>query len=258
MAQMANPRPFSEVLQSRRWWRRCEPFPHVVARDVLREPVYREIVQGFRELLDRDGSGYLPGHDIYGRTLTPEYDGPLRLFASRPWHDMLARLLKVEATGHVNCGLHHHLAGSASGFPHNDLNPGWFPGGDDDGDGIRLAAPAQCEYISGRLSSSSGHPAVETVRAVAVIYYLDNPPWSPGDGGVTGLYRNASDPVDQPAAVVPPLNNSLLAFECSPFSYHGFISNRRHPRNSLVLWLHRPRPDVVRRWGEQAIVGYKR
>jgi len=99
---------------------------------------------------------------------------------------------------------------------------------------------------------------VETIRAVAAIFYLDNPPWSPGDGGTTGLYRNASDPVDQPAAVVPPLNNSMLAFECTPFSYHGFVSNRRHPRNSVVLWLHRSRQDVVRRWGEHAIVGYKR
>lgn len=254
---MANSGRLDEVLQSRRWWRRCEPFPHVVAFDVLREPVYQELVQGFRELLGHDGGGYLPGHDIHGRTLTPDYDGPLRLFASRPWHDVLARLLRVEATGHVNCGLHHHLVGSANGFPHNDLNPGWFPGDDGD-DGIRLAEPAHCDYTSGALRSPSNHPPVETIRAVAAIYYLDNPPWSPGDGGATGLYRNASDPVDQPAAVVPPLNNSLLAFECTPFSYHGFISNRRHPRNSVVLWLHRPKQDVVQRWGEHAIVRYKR
>ncbi len=167
----------------------------------------------------RNGS-YLQGHDIHGRTLTPDYDGPLRLFASRPWHDMLASLLRVEATGHVNCGLHHHLVGSADGFPHNDLNPGWFPG-EVDGDGIRLAEPTQCEYTSGVLHSPSHRPAVETVRAAAAIFYLDDPPWSPGDGGMTGLYRNASDPIDQAAAVVPPVNNSLLAFECTPFSYHG-------------------------------------
>lgn len=234
-----------------------EPFPHIVACDVLREPVYEELVRGFRDLLGGDGGNYLQGHDIHGRTLTPDYDGPLKLFASRPWHDMLASLLRVEATGHVNCGVHHHLVGSANGFPHNDLNPGWFAG-EVNGDGIRLAEPTHCEYTSGRLHSPSDHSAVETVRAVAVIFYLDNPPWSPGDGGTTGLYRNASDPVDQPAAVVPPLNNSLLAFECTPFSYHGFISNHRHPRNSVVLWLHRPRQDVVRRWGEHAIVGYKR
>jgi hypothetical protein len=247
----------ADVLQSRRWWRRSEPFPHCVAFDVLRRPVYQEMVQGFREALGGRGRGYLPGHDIHGRTLTPSYDGPLRLFTSRPWHDMLAGLFRLEATGHVNCGLHHHLVGSASGFPHNDLNPGWFPG-EADADRIQLAEPAFCDYQSGMLRSPSGHAAVETVRALAVIFYLDNPPWSPGDGGVTGLYRNASDSVSQPALVVPPISNSLLAFECTPFSFHGFISNRRHPRNSIVLWLHRPKQDVVQRWGEHVIVGYHR
>jgi hypothetical protein len=45
-----------------------------------------------------------------------------------------------------------------------------------------------------------------------------------------------------------------LIFECTPVSYHRFCSNRRHPRNSVIMWLHRPWQDAVRRWGEEAIV----
>lgn len=249
-------RPLADTLDNRRWWRRSEPFPHVVGYDVLRDEVYQDVVRAFRASLGT-GRGYLSGHDIHGVTLTPDQHGPLRLFTSRPWHDMLARLAGVRATGDVNCGLHHHVTGSASGFPHNDLNPGWFvryPSAD----GIRLARPDLCEYTTGELRGTPRDPVVETVRAVAAIFYLDNEVWSPGDGGVTGLYRNASDPVDEPVAVVPPVNNSMLLFECTPFSFHGFVSNRRHPRNSIVLWLHRPKADVVTRWGEQAIVKYGR
>ena len=244
------------ALANRRWWHRSQPFPHVVAHDVLRRPVYDDVTRAFRELLG-NGGGYLAGHDIHGCTLTADYRGPLQIFVSRPWHDMLAGVAGVETTGDVNCGLHHHEVGSASGFPHNDLNPGWFAGPPAE-DGIRLAQSALCDYTTGELLTPGDQPARETVRAVAAIFYLDNPPWAAGDGGATGLYRNASDPPDCPVAVVPPVSNSMLIFECTPFSYHGFITNRRHPRNSVVLWLHRPRPDVIRLWGEEAIVDYQR
>ena len=254
---MANGHDIEAVLASRRWWRRAAPFPHVVAFDVLRPPVYEAVCEGFSELLGVNGGGYLSGHDIHGSTLTPAYRGPLELFISRPWHQLLAGLMRVDATGHVNCGIHHHATGSANGFPHNDLNPGWFvdyPAAD----GIRVADPAACEYTTGRLHATTDYPLRRTVRAVAAIFYLANLPWSRGDGGTTGLYRNASDPVERPVAVVPPINNSMLVFECTPFSFHGFIGNRVHPRNSVVLWLHRSPDDVIRRWGPQAIVDYGR
>jgi hypothetical protein len=246
----------AEVLLGRRWWRRSYPFTHVVAHDVLRPQVYDEVVDGFRALLDA-GAGYLSGHGIHGRTLTRQDEGPLGLFSSRAWHDLLGRVTCVPGSGDVNVGLHHHDVGSADGFPHNDLNPAWFlepePGDDT---GIRLAEPMMCDYLTGRVLAPTDRAPRPMVRAAAAIFYLDNPPWAPGDGGGTGVYRNASDPPRQPVAVVPPVSNSMLVFECTPFSFHGFISNRRHPRNSIVMWLHRPRSDVVRRWGEEAIVDY--
>ena len=50
------------------------------------------------------------------------------------------------------------------------------------------------------------------------------------------------------------MNNSLVLFECTPFSWHGYLGNRAKPRNSVVMWLHRPKADVVARWGEPSIV----
>jgi hypothetical protein len=56
---------------------------------------------------------------------------------------------------------------------------------------------------------------------------------------------------------VPPINNSMLLFECTPYSYHSFISNRRSVRNCLVMWLHRPKEEVTARWGETVIEKWK-
>lgn len=241
------------VLDNRKWWRRTEPFLHYVAYDVLRPPYYDAAVLGFRDLTAEGRSGYLDSHDIYGRTLTSDSADALPLFTSRAWHDMLATLVGVEATGHVNCGVHHHLAGSADGFVHNDLNPGWFIGSPAR-DSVQLASPMHCDYKTGASAGAS----TETVRAIAALYYLDNEDWSAGDGGATGLYRSVSDPIGEPVARVAPINNSLLVFECSPVSFHGFMSNTRHPRNTVIMWLHRSKSDAVRRWGEGAIVAYAR
>ncbi|HXY91863.1 MAG TPA: 2OG-Fe(II) oxygenase, partial [Acidimicrobiia bacterium] len=183
-------------------------------------------------------------------TVTKVDTGPLALFHSRAWHDLIADIMGVDATGDVNISLHHHAPGSASGEVHNDLNPGWFVdnGGVDD---ISVADPALCGYWFGE---NARGPAYERIRAVAVLLYLANPEWRPGDGGETGLYAAATDPVDRPAAAIPPRNNSLLAFECTPASYHSFLTNRRVRRMSLIMWLHRPKDHVIRRWGEDSIV----
>ncbi len=90
-----------------------------------------------------------------------------------------------------------------------------------------------------------------------MIFYLANPVRGVV-GGETGLYRAASDPIDRPADVVPPVNNSLVAFECTPTSFHGFMSNRNAVRNCLVMWLHREKTEAIRRWGESSIVYWRR
>ncbi|MDQ6782694.1 MAG: 2OG-Fe(II) oxygenase [Actinomycetota bacterium] len=243
------------VLDNRRWLRRTKPFTHVIVRDVFTARTYRRLLAGLEDVLSSvPGQGYLERHDIHGATLTSDRVEDFDPLLSRGWHDLLAGVFGVQATGHVLCGIHHHFVGSADGFPHNDLNSGWFASDPLPGS-IELSAPYHVDYSTGKRLVESADPT-ETVRAVAAIYYLGNPEWSPGDGGSTGLYRRASDAVDRPLLKVPPRNNSLFAFECTPNSYHGFISNPHHPRNSIIMWLHRPKSDVVARWGEHAIVPY--
>jgi len=253
----------SRALAGSTWQRRERPFPHVVARDVFVQPVYRRLADAFQKLLDRGFRDAPTGR--FGRTLgaydawalhfAADHDGPLALLFSRGFCDVLARAAGVRVTRDVNVGLHHHQVGSASGSPHNDLNPGWFverrrP------DGINLMDHAACSYHHGTTTRPGERPR-ERVRAVAMIYYLNNPAWRDGDGGETGLYQSARDPVEKPAVAVPPVNNSLLLFECTPRSYHAFIANRRHVRNSVILWLHRSKEEAVARFGEDAIVYWK-
>lgn len=250
-----------EALSNRRWLRRGKPFPHVLAQDVFVPRVLRALEEDFAARLDAAQSEpavkprfkRMSGYDAIGLDFDPSLSGPFRLFFSRRWHDMIAALFDVRATGHMSGGLHHHPTGSSSGAVHNDLNPGWFattPGEDE----IAIASE-ECGYATGATTSPDAEPR-ELIRAIAVLFYLANPPWSPGDGGATGLYRARDDDVDRPAGVVPPRSNSLLAFECTPYSFHSFLGNRRAPRNCLVQWLHRDRDDVVRAWGERPIVGW--
>jgi hypothetical protein len=241
------------VLANRRWVRRGLPFPHIVAGNVFTPDYYAALEQHFLrvqrdrpEAFERNMAGY----DASGSELRHNLDGPLAIFASRPWHDMLARLTDVRATGDVSASLHHHAPGGASGWPHNDLNPGWFTQQPAVENELRLAGDDGIGYHKGDRPDGVG--ARETMRAVSVLFYLANPPWQADDGGETGLYTRQGSA--NPAIAVPPVNNSLVIFECTPFSWHGFITNRRTGRNCVVMWLHREKSEVLERWGDSSVV----
>jgi len=243
----------------RRRWLLCEtPFPHVWAGGVLNKRRYNDVERHFRRLLEAGTfSPDIPGYDVDALSITEENAGPMSVFLSRRWHDMLAGLFHEPATGEIIVSLHHHKPGSLSGVPHNDLNPGWFvPDPGHDGR-VRVHNARDCRYRDGLVPAKGATArAVERIRAVAVIFYLANPPYATGAGGETGLYRSASDPVTGPSAVIPPYNNSMVAFACTPFSFHSFITNRFRPRNALVMWLHRSKEATVARYGEASIVGW--
>jgi hypothetical protein len=258
---MVTPYELPQVLDNRRWLRRSTPFRHIVAGNVFSKAFYELLVAnldglfrtGLKEAPKRRVlSRSMPSYDAYGMTFPPDYCGPFSLFMSRPWHDMLANLFGAKCTGHINCGIHHHAARSANGWVHNDLNPAWFvdyPSVDD----INVVRHNICNYSYGDAFGPEVKPR-EVVRSVAMLFYLSNLPWSPGDGGCTGLYACKDDPVDRPVAMVPPINNSILIFECTPYSFHSFITNRRSPRNCVIMWLHCEKTDVIARWGRGKIV----
>jgi LPS sulfotransferase NodH len=244
------------VLASRHWLRRESPFPHVYATQVFKPDIYQSMAdQAERLLSEGNFSRSIPGYDASAYSITSRTQGPLSIFLSRSWHDMLARMFQVESTGELNVALHHHAVGSLSGSPHNDLNPGWFLVDSKRSDGLTVHDPKDgCHYQFGPQGQER---AVERTRAVAVIMYLSNPVGR-YSGGETGLYRSASDPIDRPAASIPPINNSLLAFECTTHSLHGFMTNPYASRTCLVMWLHRDKEETVRRFGESSIVYWTR
>ena len=138
------------ALGSRRWLRCSSPFPYVRARDVFSDAAYGAMARQYEDLLKAGHFGRgIPGYDVTAYTVTGKTTGPLALFSQRPWHDMLARLFGVNATGELNIALHHHDVGSLDGSPHNDLNPGWFADRPRS-DGIIVHDPAYgCDYRFG-------------------------------------------------------------------------------------------------------------
>ncbi len=254
---MTPPEP-AEVLQSRRWWRRERPFTHFVATDVFSPEFYAELEGSFRAILagglDKSFPRGKTGYDAYIHSFPPGIDGPLSFFVSRGWHDLLAALAGVKVTDDVGAALHHHEPGSRDGTIHNDLNPGWFDASAAGADGINRASSARCDYKHGEPLTPGAQP-VERIRAIAMIYFLNNAPWREGDGGECALYAHRGSTAVQS---IPPVSNSLLAFECTPYSYHRFLANRAGTRDSVVLWLHRKREHAVERWGQRAIVTWSR
>lgn len=238
----------ADALAHRRWWRIDAPVRHLRAENVFVPEVYEDIVATFR---DRLAQGHLtrslPGYDASAASVNIGNAGGLAVFLTREWHDLVAGLLGVDATGDVIATLHHHAPGSASGTIHNDLNPGWFPV-HEPGE-MCVHDPAVSNYRTGRSDSVE---TVERVRAIALLYYFDTPPDVRGGG--TGFYRSARQRLDRPDVVVPPKNNSLVAFECTPFSYHSFLTNTHRERNCLAMWLHRDLAAVRAQWGDASIV----
>ncbi len=243
-------RPLDEILANRRWVRHLDPFPYIVATDVFVPEVAEEVADAVRKTVEEGrGMSHFGWYDAFGWTFPTDLEGPLTLFTSRGWHDLVAAAAGVEVTAHVSGGIHNHAVGSKSGFVHHDLNPVYFPvTGKDKGD-VQVTNPKLVDYMSGEVHRS-GVQARKVVRAISLLYYTANEPWHPGDGGETGLYRSSADPVEEAAVRVPPINNSLVMFECTPNSFHTFLSNTRTVRNSVIMWLHRDYEEAAGRWGE--------
>jgi hypothetical protein len=255
----------SDVLENRTWLRREQPFPHVVARSVFANSFYIALEAGFNQILKRglsEGktarretfSRSIAGYDAYGVGFSQLTKGALAFFSSPEWNKLMAQLFDVPATGHVNIGAHHHAIGSSDGWIHNDLNPVWFPR--NSSGGIRYPDHEQCDYKTGA-GPLQPSDKIEVVRAVAMIFYLCNTGWVEGNGGETGLFLSATASSDEPCMRIPPENNSILLFECAPFSFHAFLHNPGQARNSIIMWIHRSKKDALRRWHNQDLESWR-
>lgn len=229
------------LLAAPHWRWRDAPFPHVVAHDVFNRDVYEQITGDFHRLLEQQQIvGYNTQHDFYGSSLQRGQCGALELFLSPAWYELFAGLFQVTGPRYLTAGVHRHRPGSRDGFPHNDIFP-------------ELLSARRAD---GEVRAFGGRVEGKSVRAVAILFYLNNGRWAPGAGGETALYRDWKDPVDEPVASVPPRDNTLFAFGCNPHSYHSFRANRKR-RDTVISFVYRSLADYRQLWGDEGVQQYK-
>jgi hypothetical protein len=243
------------------WCVEPDPFPHAVVSDVFRGPTYARLVRGYRDVFARGlvESAALEGRFCRGPGSRGPYSYVVRpsdrafdVFFGRAWHDHVTALFGVRGDRRLSIALHYVPPRTARGRPHNDLNPGWFPRARPPRGGVIVHDPGRSSYPSGK-SFVGGVTTTASVRAVAMLFYLDNDGWRPSWGGGTALYR-LGDAETAPSRVVAPRSNSLVAFPCQPRSYHALFGTGPRARRSIAMWLHRPRREAEEEFGSGAIV----
>lgn len=244
--------PSSGLFHAGDWWCHRYPFRHWRARNLLDPHSYAHVAQRFRSILDNPDGPYRL------RQTNANYDALiLALNGSLVSHfdalitpasvESLCDRLSIPFCRNISAALHSSRPGSRNGWIHTDLCSGWF----DDGAAatsttLGFSDNRRCDYFTGARNGPDAEPR-EYVRAGVLIYYLCNDGWATGDGGETALYRSAV-PARDNEELVAPVNNTALVFECTPHSYHRFISNPKRTRNSIIFWVHMPIDEALARW----------
>ncbi|MBH0778568.1 2OG-Fe(II) oxygenase [Nocardia bovistercoris] len=193
---------FTELFAHRRWVRRTRPFPHVYARDVFTADFYGRLVAEYARVHAEEY-----GHEHGGIPLADLRDGPLALFTTAEWRALVTGVTGVTEAGDIEGSVREHPAGARWERPSHGL------------------PSAGAEFGSG------------TVRAM---FYLNNPDWRPGGGGETALYADIAGDAPEPAVLVPPLDNSILVFECAPRTWHTVAGGNAAAHHHVRMSLHRP------------------
>jgi hypothetical protein len=236
------------------WYISERPFRHIRGEHVFREDCYRRLEKAFGEVKIAGPEGAkgisrfkrsATGYDALVAGMNPELSGRFSPLFDPRWIRLLAELLGLPPLAQVDGALHEVPVGSRSGWVHSDLCSGWFDAraqGD-----IVFPDRKQCSYFTGAPKNAHARPR-EYIRAATMIFYLLNDEWRRGAGGETGLYATSNSDAGEVQAV-PPLNNSLLLFECSPHSYHRLLANPGCCRKSVILWLHSTVAHAQSKWG---------
>ncbi len=239
------------------WWEHRVPFRHFRAEGVLSSSDYLAIASAFTEILDST-EGRSKGRHRMSRT-TEGYDARMlpmdnslslafSPFFEDRWIKSLFELLGLPFLDRIDGALHSSPKGSRSGWIHTDFCSAWFDESIESPSPMVFPNRSRCDYFTGRRRSENV-VSKEYVRVATLIFYLCNDGWTDGDGGETALYDSCKEVSDTKIDLVPPTNNSLLLFECSPHSYHRFVKNPGCTRNSAILWLHGTIEYVESRWG---------
>lgn len=240
-----------------RWREYSVPFRHFSAADVFDSESYKELSHQFNLILEttagkRDGLYKMrsaPGNSdglILG--LTDKLAAAFAPLFTEAWLRSLAELLNIKFLPRIEGALHSNPQGSRTGWIHTDCCSAWFDESNCKVDELIFPPRGRCNYFNGKAKNPTAKPT-EYIRAATMIFYLCNDGWMPGDGGETGIYNADHEAEASMIKLIQPSNNSLFLFECSPHSYHRFISNPGGTRNSIILWLHTSVEDAETRWG---------
>jgi hypothetical protein len=244
------------------------PFRYSHIKNVFTEEFYEKLHSKFIELLsggisdtfDMNKFSYFgqitkeTKYDAYSRVTDPNCN-ITSIFYSNLWKNFISNLFPdIELTVNSASSFHHHKVNSTSGFLHTDWNLQNFVK-DELPNGINPWY-FQCKH--------AGEPGVDNayqvVKSIACIYYLGNEEWNEGYGGDTGLYTHHNEnnfvkaiPYENqiPYVKIPPVNNSMVVYEISPYSYHGFIQNKKIERNAMIQWFYSNvsnRKDKYKNW----------
>lgn len=225
-----------------------QPFRHIVVDNFFTKNFYHQLCVEFYKILrhglseerKRDMFSRSPrSYDAYNWVINPKCVHPLSIFFSSEWENFITKTFGVTSSKDTVAAFHHHNIGSNDGWIHTDFSLCSFKE-DRLANGIN-PWHYQCDYED---SSPNKQPdTLKRVRQVAIIYYLLNDPrWQEGDGGETAFYKDKT--FGSVASKIAPANNRLLAFEISPFSFHTFLKNNKHERNSIIQWFHQD-PAIV-------------
>jgi hypothetical protein len=243
------------------WYDVRDPFRHFQASNVLRCEQYRAIGAEFQNVLDvtegraQGGNRFSRSDQNYDARMLPITERNMARFdpfLSESWLRSLCELVNIPYIPRIDAALHSSPQNSRSGWIHTDFCSGWFDESRYSGTGILFPDRGRCNYFEG-IPKVAGAKPVEYVRAATLIFYLCNDDWTRGDGGETGFYGGERESLNTQILLLPPVNNTLILFECSPHSYHRFVSNPGRARNSLILWLHCDLQFAVDRWGPRAV-----
>ena len=240
-------------LSSGQWWLERTPFHHFRAENVFSPADYARLAATFAETMAggkaAGGKGKTANYDadIMGLTgaLAPSFDP---LFTDS-WIAAMHRAMSLPDIHRVDAALHSSAPGSRTGWIHTDFCSAWFDEPEPIAGTPVFPDRAACDYFTGKPKTATARPK-EYVRAATMIFFLCNDGWRLGDGGETGLYATAHG---HGPALVPPVNNSLVYFRCSPHSYHRFVTNPGRTRNSIILWIHETVETAVSAWGHGAV-----
>jgi hypothetical protein len=239
-----------------------EPYPHVTVSNVFIPEFYSVLSSAYVDYVKEIFFKFKTAKKElkpYGETDTYIFrinhlsPSGLHVFMSNEWHVKLSSLFEIPFTKDINIAVHYHDKGSKNGSIHNDLNPGWFI--ETNNDEINIADTMKCDYKTGELKVE-GIRAKQTIRSLAMIFYLNNPNTADMSGGSTGLYKSAQQLIEEPSLAIAPDNNSMLIFPCTPYSYHAFLSNKSHQRCSVIMWLHSSVDYMKLEYGENEILNW--